>query len=190
MYSRDALATTQVKSVIAPIVRQLKDGRAATLRLAVPDDAQAITEFVNIVGRETRWVLRERATWSLDEERKTLGAADGKESAFFIAEIDSRLTGMLNIARGRWPKNAHVAEFGMACLPECRRIGLGTALLQRALDWARSMGVQKVTLEVFASNEPAIALYLKMGFQEEGRRRREFLIDGNLTDGVLMALWL
>ena len=52
------------------------------------------------------------------------------------------------------------------------------------------MGVQKVTLEVFASNEPAIALYLKMGFQEEGRRRREFLIDGNLTDGVLMALWL
>ena len=67
---------------------------------------------------------------------------------------------------------------------------MGTALLRHALDWARSVGVQKVTLEVFASNDPALALYRKLGFEEEGRRRREFLIDGNLIDGVLMALWL
>jgi RimJ/RimL family protein N-acetyltransferase len=177
-------------NVIDPVELRLRDGRAATIRLAVPDDAKAITDFVNIVGREGRWVLRERATWSLEEERKTLGAADGRESAFFIAEIEGRLSGNLNIARGRWPKNAHVAEFGMACLPDCRRVGLGTALLRRALDWARSVGVRKVTLEVFATNEPAIGLYRKMGFEEEGRRHREFLIDGSLTDGVLMALWL
>ena len=176
--------------MIGPTEILLRDGRVAALRIAVPDDAPAITDFVNIVGRETRWVLRERATWSIEEERRTLGAADGKESAFFIAEIDGRLSGLLNIARGGWPKNAHVAEFGMACLPDCRRVGLGTAILRHALDWARSVGVQKVTLEVFATNEPAIALYRKFGFQEEGRRRREFHIDGELTDGVLMALWL
>jgi len=170
--------------------RRLKDGRVATIRRAVPDDAAAITEFVNVVGREKRWVLRERATWTLEEERQTLGAADGKETAFFVGEIDGRLSATLNMARGRWPKNAHVAEFGMACLPDCRGVGLGTALLRHALDWAGSVGVQKVTLEVFASNDPALALYRKLGFEEEGRRRREFLIDGNLIDGVLMALWL
>lgn len=181
---------TPVEGVVGPIECRLKDGRVAAIRLARPEDAQAITDFVNVVGRETRWVLRERATWSLDEERQTLAAADGKDSAFFVAEIDGRLCGNLNIARGRWPKNAHVAEFGMACLPGCRGVGLGSALLRHALDWARSVGVQKVTLEVFATNAPAIGLYLKMGFEEEGRRRREFRIDGILIDGVLMALWL
>jgi RimJ/RimL family protein N-acetyltransferase len=188
--SRDASVNLEVRRMIDPVESRLKDGRVATIRLAVPDDAAAITDFVNVVGREKRWVLRERATWTLEEERKTLGAADGTDSAFFVAEIDGRLCATLNVARGRWPKNAHVAEFGMACLPDCRGVGLGTALLRHALDWARSVGVQKVTLEVFASNEPALALYRKMGFEEEGRRRREFLVDGNLTDGVLMARWL
>jgi ribosomal protein S18 acetylase RimI-like enzyme len=169
---------------------ELEDGRVVVLRLAVPDDAAAITEFVNTVGREERFVLRERATWTLDEERETLGAADGKDSAFFVGEINGQLSGLLNIARGQWPKNRHVAEFGMACLPDCRGIGLGTALLTRALEWARSVGIRKVRLEVFASNVPAVSLYRKMGFEEEGRLHQEFLIDGNLVDGVLMARWL
>jgi RimJ/RimL family protein N-acetyltransferase len=169
---------------------QLKDGRIATIRLAVPDDAPGITALVNEVGSEKRFTLRERATWSLEEERKTLAAADGRDSAFFVAEIDGRISGLVNIARGRWPKNAHVAELGMSCLLSCRGVGLGRALLERALRWADSAGVRKVTLEVFSTNEAAIALYRKMGFEEEGRLRREFLIDGHLVDGLWMARWL
>lgn len=174
-----------VASGAARVQCLLKDGRAATFRLAVPDDAASITDLVNTAGAEKRWVLRERATWSLEEERKTLGAADGTRSTFFVAVVDDRLSGLLNISRGLWPKNAHVAEFGMACLPDSRRIGLGTALVQRALDWSRSVGVRKVNLEVFSINTPAIGLYRKMGFTEEGRRHGEFEIDG-----VPMTLWL
>ena len=169
---------------------RLKDGQVARLRLATPDDAAAVTAFVNVVGGERRFVLRERATWSLEEEQKTLGTADGRESAFFLGEVGGRLVGLLNIGRGRWPKNRHVAEFGMSCHPDFRRLGVGTALLNRALTWAQSVGVQKVTLEVFSSNAPAIALYLRMGFVEEGRRFREFLIEDELVDGILMARWL
>jgi len=173
-----------------PTEHRLKDGRIATLRRATPDDAEAITRFVDLIGSERRYVLRERATWTLEEERRTLSSADGRDAVFLIAEIDGQLSGLLNVARGRSPKNAHVAEFGMSCHPECRRIGLGTALLERALDWARSVGIRKMNLEVFASNSGAIALYRKMGFEEEGRRRGEFIIDGVPVDGILMARWL
>lgn len=169
---------------------RLKDGRVATVRLALPGDAAAITEFVNVVGAEKRFTLRERATWTLEEERATLAAADGSASAFFLAEVDGRLAGLLNIDRGRWPKNEHVAELGMACHPGTRRLGIGTALLRRAIDWARSVGIRKVTLEVFSSNTGAIALYQGMGFEEEARRRDEFLVEGRFVDGVLMARWL
>ena len=176
--------------MIGPTEHLLKNGRRVTVRLARPDDARAITDFVDRVGQEGRFVLRERATWTLEEERATLAAADGTASAFFLAEMDGELCGLLDIARGRWPKNAHVAEFGMSCRADRRGLGVGTALLDRALDWARSVGVRKVNLEVFATNDRAIALYRKLGFEEEGRRHREFLIEAEYVDGILMARWL
>lgn len=169
---------------------RLKDGRVATIRFATPDDAPGITDLINSVGSEKRFTLRERATWSLEEERRTVGAADGRGVAFFVAEIDGRISGLLDIERGQWPKNAHVAELGMSCVSGCRGVGLGTALLRRALEWADWVGVRKVTLEVFSTNEQAITLYRGMGFEEEGRRHREYLIEGRPVDGVLMARWL
>jgi RimJ/RimL family protein N-acetyltransferase len=168
---------------------RLRDGRIAIIRPAVPEDARSITEYVNIIGAEERFVLRERATWTIEEERRTLAAGDGHYAAFFVAEISGCLSGIINLARGRWRKDAHLAEFGMSCLPDCRGIGLGTALMTRGMAWARSVGVRKLTLEVFASNERAISLYRKMGFAEEARLRGQYIIDGQLVDSVLMAIW-
>jgi RimJ/RimL family protein N-acetyltransferase len=169
---------------------RLKDGRSAIIRRATPDDAAAITEFVNLVGAELQFTLRERATWTLEEERATLAAAVDPASAFFVAEIAGRLSGLLNVARGRWTKDFHAAEFGMSCRPDDRGVGLGTALLQAGMEWARSAGVRKLNLEVFATNERAIALYRKAGFVEEGRRRGQYLINGVPVDSLLMSIWL
>jgi RimJ/RimL family protein N-acetyltransferase len=169
---------------------RLKGDRIATVRPATADDAQTITELVNIVGAERRFVLRERATWSLEEERTTLASAGGHRAAFFVAEVDGSIRGIINLRRGEWSKDRHLAELGMSCLPEYRSIGLGTALLERGIEWARSVGVRKLTLEVFATNVAAIALYRKKGFQEEARLRGQYVIDGAPIDGVLMALWL
>lgn len=183
-------AIVRIRSAMSGTTFRLKDGRAATIRQAVPGDAEAITALVNLVGAEQKWTLRDRATWTMDQERATLAAADGTRSVFFLAEVGGRASGLLNIARGQWPKNEHVAELGMSCVPDCRRLGLGTALLETALRWARAVGVRKVSLEVFSTNDPAIRLYRKLGFEEEGRLPGEFVIQGQLVDGVRMARWL
>ncbi|MGC2289092.1 MAG: GNAT family N-acetyltransferase [Thermoplasmata archaeon] len=162
----------------------------AVIRPAVPDDAESITELVNVVGAEGKFVLRERATWTIEEERRTLAAADGRHGVFFLADVLGRVSGLINLGRGIWAKDAHLAELGMSCLPDCRRVGLGTALLSRGIGWARWVGVSKLTLHVFANNDPAIALYRKMGFNEEARLRGQYRIDGQPVDSVLMALWL
>ena len=169
---------------------RLKDGRLARIRPATSEDAESITDLVNVVGAERTLVLRERVTWTIEEERRTLSAADGTRSVFFLGEVDGRVCGLINLARGRWVKNAHTAEFGMSCLPDARGLGLGEGLLSRGIEWARSAGVRKLNLEVFASNTRAIALYHKMGFVEEGRRKGEYVLDGESVDGLLMALWL
>jgi len=63
-------------------------------------------------------------------------------------------------------------------------------MLQTMIAWARSVGIRKLTLGVFASNTPAVALYRKLGFAQEGRSRGQVILRGRPVDELLMALWL
>jgi RimJ/RimL family protein N-acetyltransferase len=68
-----------------------------------------------------------------------------------------------------------------------RREGIGTALLQAAVDWARSAGVRKLELHVFPWNEAAIALYERFGFEREGYRKGHYRRGSEDVDAILMA---
>ena len=48
--------------------------------------------------------------------------------------------------------------------PHHRRRGLGTALMAQAEAWARQRGDRHIGLHVFNDNQPALALYQKLGF--------------------------
>jgi ribosomal protein S18 acetylase RimI-like enzyme len=76
----------------------------------------------------------------------------------------------------------------MAISKGFRGLGLGRALLDTGVDWARAVGIAKLTLGVFPSNQPAIALYRAVGFEEEGVLRGHLrLADG---DGDVMVMGL
>ena len=71
----------------------------------------------------------------------------------------------------------------VAVHPDCRRRGIGELLLLDLYDQARARGVQRLTLEVRASNVAAQELYRKYGFQVEGRRWRYY---GDGEDALIM----
>jgi [ribosomal protein S18]-alanine N-acetyltransferase len=62
----------------------------------------------------------------------------------------------------------------LAVAPMHRRRGVGTILLNRALDDARQFGARTVFLEVRASNRVARAMYAGRGFEQAGRRQRYY----------------
>lgn len=66
-------------------------------------------------------------------------------------------------------EQAHINN--LAVLPELRERGLGTQLLAAIVEQAAHLGAEEVTLEVRASNEPALRLYAKAGFERTGIRR-------------------
>jgi RimJ/RimL family protein N-acetyltransferase len=68
-----------------------------------------------------------------------------------------------------------------------RRQGVGWAMLEQAVAWARSAGVIKLELHVFPHNEAAIALYEQFGFVREGYRRRHYRRGRDYVDAILMA---
>lgn len=59
----------------------------------------------------------------------------------------------------------------LAVSPEYRRQGIGEALTARLTEDLTRQEVNSLTLEVRASNQPAIRLYEKLGFTQVGRRR-------------------
>ena len=58
----------------------------------------------------------------------------------------------------------------LAVAPAYRRQGIGNSLVTKLVDALKSKDVHCLTLEVRASNDAAIALYEKHGFQQVGRR--------------------
>jgi RimJ/RimL family protein N-acetyltransferase len=159
------------------------------VRRAVPADANALATLGRAVaGEEQLWLTYERS--ASDERRNLKSMRRDPNVAVFVAETPAGLVGRLSIARDSAPQSHHVAELGLMVASSERRRGIGTALIEEAGKWARASGITKLELHVFPHNEPAIALYRKLGFTEEGRRQRHYRIGGIYVDAVLMALYL
>jgi len=168
----------------------LRDGRAALIRRAEPRDAAAIIDHVNEVGAEQVYIMTERFDMTVAEEDDYLRTLDARKTLYLVALVDGHLVASADIHRGTLAKTAHTASLGIAVRKPVRGMGLGKAILEDLIRWAKSEGVRKVTLGVFATNESAIALYRELGFAEEGRLREAVMLSGHPVDEVLMALWL
>ena len=74
----------------------------------------------------------------------------------------------------------------VAVRPDCRRQGVAGQLLQVFLNFAKGNQLAFLTLEVRASNYPAIALYGSRGFRGVGRRKNYY--EHPRGDAVIMTL--
>ena len=114
---------------------------------------------------------------------------DSPPEAHLVAELDGRLAGYIRI-KPVTPlrENAHVLGIvGLAVAPGARRRGVASALLAAAEQHARARGARKLSLRVLSTNETAMHLYERHGFQREGTLRDEFRIGGRFVDDVIMA---
>ncbi|MEH2083756.1 MAG: GNAT family N-acetyltransferase [Nostoc sp.] len=87
---------------------------------------------------------------------------------------------------------AHIVRLNIFVYPEFQRQRIGQTIMDYLLTWAKQTpGVEKIELLVRATNKPAIALYEKIGFFEEGRfKKRLKLPDGSYIDDLAMALFV
>ena len=65
--------------------------------------------------------------------------------------------------------------------PWHRRQGVGSKLVRHVIDWAKELGLRELKLEVTDTNEPAIQLYKRCGFQPTGHKS-PYQNNANLTE--------
>jgi len=160
-----------------------------TVRPARPEDAATLVALGATVGREPQaWLLNTDGWRSVGEERRYIRALKRHpDAAVYVAEDDGAIVGRLSVARDPHSASRHVADLGLMVASSHRRRGIGRALLDQAVAWARDAGVNKLELHVFPWNEPAIRLYEQFGFSREGLRRKHYRRAGEYVDAVLMA---
>jgi [ribosomal protein S18]-alanine N-acetyltransferase len=100
----------------------------------------------------------ESERWS---ERSWLGELVTDNRRVLIARATSTL-GVIT-----WSVIGELAELlRLVVAPAHRRTGIGTSLVEGGIEAVRRAGARAAMLEVGYTNEPAIALYQKLGFEQ------------------------
>lgn len=86
------------------------------------------------------------------------------------------------------PRRRHAGQIGMAVRDDWQGRGVGSALMQAAVDLAdRWLNLTRLELNVYTDNAPAIRLYEKFGFTIEGTMVDYAFREGRYVDAYLMA---
>ena len=140
-------------------------------------------------GNGTSWSPGEY-TRTDDEHRALMERTLAQNNAMMaVAEADGQIIGLMVAQGGTKLGNRHVAVIGIDVNRDWRGQGVGRALMDDMLNWARQHPViQRVELEVFIDNTPALHLYEKLGFVVEGRRKDVAFKEGVYRDLLMMSL--
>lgn len=105
---------------------------------------------------------------------------DGKFSHYYVAEDAGRAVAYM----GMWSLSGEGHITNVAVAKDFRRKGYAKALISHFIEIAQSENLEFMTLEVRASNEPAISLYKSFGFREVGVRKNYY---DNKEDAYLLT---
>ena len=158
------------------------------IRQAHPEDAEILLEYLKRVGGESDNLSfgGEGLPFTPEQEAHYLQQQqDDPRSVVFLAFANGELIGDGSLAA--LPRRmSHRAELGLSVVKDFWHMGVGTALLENLMRFAKTAGLEVITLEVRSDNVRAIRLYEKFGFQRVGTHPANMKIDESYIDVDIM----
>ncbi len=157
------------------------------LRRAKPPDADFLLEV--LADDDVRRFLGPRTAAARGEVLEEIERSRAEPGSFgrFVIEVDGESAGMLGFHVVN--ERSRIARLErLAVHPDFRgrRVADEAARLFQQL--LLELGLHRLELEIYASNERACAHAERVGFIREGRKRKAYLKDGEWVDTVLYAL--
>ena len=158
------------------------------VRKMTVDDVAAVSEI-------------EKACFSLPWSAKSFEDSITREDTIFlVCEVDAEETcdieGMSDTEAskcsciagyiGMYLSFDEASVTNVAVSPEFRKKGCGAALVTAAKEAAKGAGTEMIFLEVRVSNEPAISLYRRNGFEDLGIRKNFY--EHPVEDAIIMKV--
>lgn len=129
---------------------------------------------------------------SMTAERTAFFTERSGPEAHLVAEDDGEVLGYVRLQdKYPFPEGAGVLSInGLAVANQARGRGIGSILMDAVTDEATRRGARKITLHVHGTNTVARRLYERHGYSVEGTHPREFLIEGQYVDSLVLAKYL
>ena len=141
----------KINSSESPQTKSFSRKSTVTSRLVLEIENEKLVYRIVPVEPHERDVHAEDTDYGFDDSGPTI----------FFAEVNEKLAGRIKMLRW-WNRFAYVED--LVVNPEYRGMGIGRALLERGIQWAREHGFPGVMLETQDNNVPACMLYESCGF--------------------------
>jgi len=151
----------------------LEDSKWITEALNTPEVARFLIGIYPLTEHEVKQYLKEALK---EEDRK-----------YIIAEYEGIPVGHVGIGPSKG-RSRHISWLGIWVRREWWSRGIGTALMQKAIEVASDYGCKRLMLGAFEGNERALNLYRKMGFNVDLKLTEIALVDGKWRSNIIMGL--
>ena len=162
------------------------------IREAEPKDAAELVAFLNRVSLETYFTSLDGDGILLTSEEMEVflnKQASSDNQITLLAFLNGKIAGIVNITADQRKRVRHIGDLFIVIGKRYWNNGLGSLLLEEAIEWAQASGVlRRLQLTVQTRNQAAIHLYQKHGFIIEGRQERgAYIEEGEFIDVYLMG---
>ena len=143
----------------------LSDGTRVLMRPLRPEDAALYPDFIAHVTPQDARLRFFVAIRELSEERiAELTQLDYSRAMAFIA-IDAASGAMLGVVRLHLDADTRSGEYAVILRSDLKGRGLGWLLMQRIIEYARSIGLERVHGQVLAENTTMLRMCGELGFE-------------------------
>jgi RimJ/RimL family protein N-acetyltransferase len=152
-------------------------------------DAKALVDLLSQVSQETDFVVAETILSQEDMEIFLERHLESVNEICLVVRVGKELAGVLNVSSTSSPQTNHIGDIFIAVQEKYWGYGLGSLLMEVALDWAcHTPVIRRLELTVQARNSRAVHLYEKFGFKIEATKERGAKTkDGEFLDVYLMS---
>ena len=152
-------------------------------------DAKALVDLLSQVSQETDFVVAETILSQEDMEIFLERHLESVNEICLVVRVGKELAGVLNVYSTSSPQTNHIGDIFIAVQEKYWGYGLGSLLMEVALDWAcHTPVIRRLELTVQDRNSRAVHLYEKFGFKIEATKERGAKTkDGEFLDVYLMS---
>lgn len=161
-----------------------------TIRHAKIEDAHVIAEAEREIAKQPGFFCSQPSELTDENVINTISSfKKSKTGVYLVAEYQNKIVGHAFLEPYKLKSLSHIADLNIAVYLGWQRKGVGKKLLEHLIEWAKSSDIlEKIQLNVRASNGSAISLYRKMGFREEGKIKNRVKIKDHYIDDIIMGL--
>ena len=158
-----------------------------TIRETKSEDAKNIASCIRQVARERKYLANTEG-FSVEQTEAFIKSLSENGGIQLICIDQDKVVGWCDLVPGSFEGFNQTGYLGMGLLENYRSRGLGKKLLNNIIEIAFSRNFERIELEGFSSNVPALNLYKKTGFKQEGIKRKARKLDNQYDDIVILGL--